>query len=517
MKDLKKCLSKYLNGKGIFPTTYIHVKEVTDGKGHHEPSAPSELPLVQELTITLREWAVLWHSLYVVSFGLTVPPTYIGLPFYNLVAIFLRPMQQNLREQFLQIQDLMTQIMDWRSQIMSGTLPKDDLAELRKKVTAKIDYGNRLLGLDLVVRDENGNILDPDETSVIALFRSHETASWRIEERIQEEQSQLQPPDCRSPAMLHLAHTYSLYVNLKNFVCNMGEDAELLMCLYDPDSSHFISENYLVRWSSSGMPKEIEKLNNLQAVFTDLSSLDLIRPRISLVCQIVRVGHMEMKDGKKHTFGLRRPFGVAGVNLIFQNWLLSDNTLMDISDVIHGKVDDEEKQHFVPYHPMAKENYISQRPLIMSPLSSSRVLAENEPLTTIYNKVIAAKEVSHKGQGLWISLKLLPGDLNQVQKEYSHLVDRSTAVARKMGFPEIILPGDVRNDIYITLIQGEFDKGKKKTQKNVEVTVSVHDQDGNLLEKAIIPGAGQDGLPEYKSVVYYQVKQPSWYETVKGQ
>ena len=44
-------------------------------------------------------------------------------------------------------------------------------------------------------------------------------------------------------------------------------------------------------------------------------------------------------------------------------------------------------------------------------------------------------------QGLWISLKLLPGDLTQVQKNFSHLVDRSTAIARKMGFPEIILPG----------------------------------------------------------------------------
>lgn len=43
--------------------------------------------------------------------------------------------------------------------------------------------------------------------------------------------------------------------------------------------------------------------------------------------------------------------------------------------------------------------------------------------------------------GLWVSLKLLPGDLAQVQKDFSHLVDRSTAVARKMGFPEIILPG----------------------------------------------------------------------------
>lgn len=30
----------------------------------------------------------------------------------------------------------------------------------------------------------------------------------------------------------------------------------------------FTSENYLIRWGSSGMPKEIEKLNNLQAVFT---------------------------------------------------------------------------------------------------------------------------------------------------------------------------------------------------------------------------------------------------------
>lgn len=44
-----------------------------------------------------------------------------------------------------------------------------------------------MLGLDLVVRDDNGNILDPDETSTVALFRAHEVASKRIEEKIQEE------------------------------------------------------------------------------------------------------------------------------------------------------------------------------------------------------------------------------------------------------------------------------------------------------------------------------------------
>lgn len=65
------------------------------------------------------------------------------------------------------------------------------------------------------------------------------------------------------------------------------------MSLYDPDQSEFIrldrqltrhrlflsksrlmvvllrfSENFLVRWDSMGMPKEIEKLNNLPALFT---------------------------------------------------------------------------------------------------------------------------------------------------------------------------------------------------------------------------------------------------------
>lgn len=34
----------------------------------HETVIPSELPLGQELTSTLREWAVIWHKLYVVSF-----------------------------------------------------------------------------------------------------------------------------------------------------------------------------------------------------------------------------------------------------------------------------------------------------------------------------------------------------------------------------------------------------------------------------------------------------------------
>lgn len=31
----------------------------------------------------------------------------------------------------------------------------------------------------------------------------------------------------------------------------------------------------------------------------------------------------------------------------------------------------------------------------------------------------------------------------------------------------------------------------------------------------IFPGAGDEGILEYKSVIYYQVKQPRWFETIK--
>lgn len=38
-------------------------------------------------------------------------------------------------------------------------------------------------------------------------------------------------------------------------------------------------------------------------------------------------------------------------------------------------------------------------------------------------------------------MKMLVGDIGQIRKDYPHLVDRATVVARKLGFPEIIMPG----------------------------------------------------------------------------
>ncbi|XP_025026314.1 dedicator of cytokinesis protein 2 [Python bivittatus] len=445
-------LVRHKETEGIFPKSFIHIKEIAaEKKRNAENVIPAEIPLVQEVTSTLWEWGNIWKQLYVA----------------------------NKKEHFRQVQAMMCELMEWRSQLLSGTLPKDELKELKQKVTSKIDYGNKILELDLIVRDEDGNILDPDKTSVISLFHAHTEATKKITERIKEEMSNDEPvygTFCRNTS----SPTHSLYVFVRNFVCKIGEDAELFMSLYDPHKHMVISENYLVRWGSKGFVKEIDNFNNLKVVFTDLGNKDLGRDRIYLICQIVRIGKMDLKDTntKKYTQGIRRPFGVA---------------VMDITDIIKGKAEsDEEKQYFIPFHPVP----------------------ENEFLHNLLSKVTTFKSDSG-GQGLWVTMKMLVGDITHIRKDYPHLVDRTTVVSRKLGFPEIIMPGDVRNDIYITLLCGDLDKFNKTTQRNVEVNMCVCDEDGKVIPNVICLGAGDKPVNEYKSVVYYQVKQPRWMETLK--
>ena len=50
---------------------------------------------------------------------------------------------------------------------------------------------------------------------------------------------------------------------------------------------------------------------------------------------------------------------------------------------------------------LALDDAIRHKPLNMSSRFSPRVAGENDFLQTVINKVIAAKEVNHKGQGTY--------------------------------------------------------------------------------------------------------------------
>ena len=52
----------------------------------------------------------------------------------------------------------------------------------------------------------------------------------------------------------------------------------------------------------------------------------------------------------------------------------------------------------------------------------------------------------------------------------SHLVVGRPCIARKIGFPELILPNDVRNDLYVNLFSAELSRLNKTADRNVEVS-----------------------------------------------
>ena len=76
----------------------------------------------------------------------------------------------------------------------------------------------------------------------------------------------------------------------------------------------FIPMSLIVTHYTSSFPFFYLCSSFLVFVNQDLGNKDLSREKIYLICQIVRVGRMDLKEIniKKCTLGLRRPFGVAG-------------------------------------------------------------------------------------------------------------------------------------------------------------------------------------------------------------
>ena len=71
-----------------------------------------------------------------------------------------------------------------------------------------------------------------------------------------------------------------------------------------------------------------------------------------------------------------------------------------------------------------------------------------------------------------------------------------------------------RNDLYLTLEKGEFERGGKSTGKNIEVTILVLDSEGKVLEVCIVlvlcvHDCVTTGSGEYHCLIFLQFYWPS--------
>uniref|UniRef100_A0A669DFZ3 Dedicator of cytokinesis 3 n=1 Tax=Oreochromis niloticus TaxID=8128 RepID=A0A669DFZ3_ORENI len=358
---------------------------------------------------------------------------------------------------FYKVRHVMMELIDLRRQLLSGHLTQDQSRDVKRHITVRLDWGNEHLGLDLVPRKEF-EMVDEDQISVSDLYKM-------------------------------VRHTFPvphhLLVNLKSFTYNsIGEDTDIFFSLYDLREGKTLSEKFMVRLNKNGGPKNPEKVDRLCALFTDLSNKDMKRD-LYIVSQVIRTGRMLLNDSKKGPphIQYRRPYGCAV--------LAMSDVLQTISEL------KEEKDFVLKVYTCNNENEWYQ-------------IHEN-----IIRKSSTKYTAPSTNYGLIISLQLLRGDMEQVRRENPLIFSRGVAITRKLGFPDVIMPGDIRNDLYLTLERGDFERGGKSVQKNIEVTIYVLYADGEILKDCISLGSGEPNVPEHRSFVLYHNNSPRWSEVIK--
>ncbi|XP_060650171.1 dedicator of cytokinesis protein 3 [Drosophila nasuta] len=418
-------------------------------------------PVVAECTQVLREWSEIWKRLYV----------------------------DREAYKFQTLRKVMFSILESRRELLSATMTQDQTTELQMVVVSKIDWGNRKLGLDLVPR-VGPLAVDPHGIGIVKLYNVHVSSADNA--KASSSRGTLRRKTQRKILSHHL------YFCMRDFGHRIGgDDAEVYFFLYDGNRMRPLSERFLVKISKDGFSNYIEKLHSNCSVFTDLGAADL-HEELHLVAVVMRVGKIIQSDSIKKTeknntclggATYRRPFGVG---------VLSLSDICQLDNSLEQQSSEEHEYSFKLYQSEEKDFHLLPELIIKK--SSGKF----SPIQT----------GNQSTQGIVVSLKLLHGGLGQARAEQP-LLFQGTTITRKMGFPDVIMPGDVRNDLFLTLERGEFERGGKNTGKNILVTVVVLDVAGNVLSDCLWGASGMDALPQYRSMILYHQNAPSWNEMLR--
>ncbi|EQB77028.1 Dedicator of cytokinesis protein 3 [Camelus dromedarius] len=125
------------------------------------------------------------------------------------------PFQKHKVDLFYKLRHVMNELIDLRRQLLSGHLTQDQVREVKRHITVRLDWGNEHLGLDLVPR-KDFEVVDSDQISVSDLYKMVDTMRPRHGET------------CRIPVPHHF------FLSLKSFTYNtIGEDTDVFFSLYD--------------------------------------------------------------------------------------------------------------------------------------------------------------------------------------------------------------------------------------------------------------------------------------------
>ncbi|XP_021951267.1 dedicator of cytokinesis protein 2 isoform X4 [Folsomia candida] len=471
-------------GEGIVPKSYIHIKECSVIRnGETEIVVPKQPTLSQEIVASLQEWYKIAKLIYVNSSVRSEG---------QQSAKDVKDELTEGQKKFMIIREKILNLHECRKRLLSSNPTVEGLKELKQQVASIIDSGNSLLKLDMVVRDEYGNPLDPLSTSTVQLFRQHQRSSQKLKKN-------LRGSNRGSKIITHSSHSLIVTVNSINWRVVDECEIRFFLCDMQNDEPNHFTESVQITLKAGSPSKTPFKF-----LFTDLGKPDFERSKVFLVAYVVRVGAMDFKEDskqrdhyispfndKRNNIHVKRPYGVAAKEITH---LFRDPTFQNLKTT-----DAENEVQTLLYLPCKEEDTMDD--------TLKKILG------TIKGEQNNGKDA--KAVGFVLRLSMVAGTPRQIQDKQPILLRGNPIIARKMGFPEVILPDDTRNDLYIKLIRGEFHRTAKTTDRNVEVTVSVHNDRGVLLPGILSGGNGCAPVDSYRSVVYYHNDKPRWNEHFK--
>eukprot|EP00026_Physarum_polycephalum_P000045 Phypoly_transcript_00045.p1 GENE.Phypoly_transcript_00045~~Phypoly_transcript_00045.p1 ORF type:complete len:1883 (+),score=230.21 Phypoly_transcript_00045:40-5688(+) len=495
-----------INGRtartGIFPSSYVRISPPVDS-------------ITSELGTVLREWHGMLKGYY----------------------------RDRKMGEFRVMKERLTIMFTKFNKIMSTT----DLTTreaLKKELLKMVEQGRKNMGLDILVRCSSGEPADDRNTPIISLYHMYKVASREALQYAQPAggtqstlsalrriraftmQNLIHPTTTSASATTLNTHPHAhaaarvvaggavcndplirgeeeellldeeqkedgadpviqLYMQLKIFMCSVGEEAELCFYLYHKDGRR-VSEEHIEQLTHQGMPHDTTRIDKMYSVFTDITYQDICSNELYLICNLIRKGKLVAgSEAKKSSKLYRRPFACATLQLTSQ--LLSNITS----------------------HTAENKDYVITIPILAAANEAS---FHNLPDSIIRNS--SSTTDVPKAKGVCVGLRMHRGEYSSVCAQ-NPLLYQCVPPTPRVAFPPIVLPGYSRNDMYFTLELGEFLQDRKTAQKNVEVVVQVRKEDGTCLRNAISIGSGVPLSDEFRSYVIYHSNTPRWFETFR--
>ncbi|KAI9096537.1 hypothetical protein DFS34DRAFT_623201 [Phlyctochytrium arcticum] len=477
----------------------------------HDTAAGSAEPLVDEIAATLRDWGLMQKQ-------------YIELQEYDT---------------FTRVQALFTKLFQGRKTLLSQSLGEEELTRLRRNLISLMEEGNAFQDLDLFVRHhEKGRLLSEKNTTIINIYRAHLMHAQKRSKgsdklALASSLASSSHLDALSRAgmieELPSSKFIHIFVELESCeaqLCLLGEYAELRFSLYSATDNRMMTEEFVVHVDSNGrlLPSAAPGMPKCRALFADLAFKDLSE-NTYLVCRVVRVGKMNISD--------KEPGSGKGDRPNFQNLSLSSmkSTLSGLEgsngslESLPGSMSGMAAHYRRPVgwavtslaelraaHEASVEGVATKDTSmkIFVPMSES---SAGTLFESIMNRT-GGYESAPKGDTLNLSLRSFRGSLATVTARNSALLENAIMTPRNVVM-DVVVPGDTRNALYLTLVSGEFSQMRKPSVRNVLVTVQVRTAQGDIVDNCIFHGAGERISGTYETVMYYHTTSPRWNETIR--